>query len=143
MGGGFLFFLAFRIVVLSVGGWARVAVVVIFLRAGLAIVFGVREARTRQLPPDAERFVRAQRRERRRRAANPRNWWPAISARPTRSAVIAGFSALVIAVVVFAPTRDTEPEREDDLPTLEELCESPPFGDPAFRPTNCPRVATT
>ena len=58
--------------------------------------------------------------------------------------MIAGFAALVVVFVVFAPTRELGARsREIDLPTLEELCESPPFGDPAFRPTNCPRVATT
>ncbi len=103
VGGGFVFFLAFRVVVQSVGGWARVAMAVCFLIAGLVIVFVVREARTSRLPDDAQRYVRAQRTARRRRLANPRNWWPVIAANPLRIAVIVGFAALVVVVRRLRP----------------------------------------
>jgi protein-S-isoprenylcysteine O-methyltransferase Ste14 len=140
VGGGFLFFFAFRVLVQSVSGWARVAAAVAVLLAGLVLLLVVREARTSRLPDDAERFVRAQRRVRRRRLADPRNWWPAISSNWKRSAFIAGFAALVIVFIFFVPAREErrEPEREVEFPTLEELCESPPFSDPAFRPSTCP-----
>ena len=111
VGGGFLFFLAFRILVQSVSGWARVVVAVVVLLAGLVLLLVVREARTSRLPDDAERFVRAQRRVRRRRMANPRNWWPAISSNWKRSTFITGFAALIIAVVFFVPAREERRER--------------------------------
>ena len=140
VGGGFVFFLVFRAVVQSTTGAARIALAILLVLTGLAVLLAVREARTSRLPPDAERYVRAQRAERRRRMANPRNWWPVIAANPLRSLFLAGFAALVVVFVAFAPERDVERDDEPDIeiPPLEALCDSPLFSDPAQRPSACP-----
>ena len=52
VGGGFVFFLAFRILVQSVGGWARSRGRSRRPAAGLVLLLVVREARTSRLPDD-------------------------------------------------------------------------------------------
>ena len=59
VGGMFAIIGLFRIIVEYVEGPARVVVAIYLLLAGVGLVVGLREERTRRLPADAERYVRA------------------------------------------------------------------------------------